>query len=102
MSKINMVANAHARTPTFSGYYIFSMFYQTLDETVSDLAITVNDGTLCSADAPADYQHSSCTAAVQLDEGGVVNVKALHGDTVLFLSDGGRAIGFSGSLYLAL
>ena len=85
-----------------NGYYVFNLFMQTWDDADSDLALTVNDSIVCTVDAAADFQHSSCSAAVQLTAGDTVNVKAAHGDAILFVGDVGRTVGLTGFLYLAL
>ena len=89
-------------TALASGYYVFTLFFQTRGDTDSDLAITVNDEVLCAGDGANDYKFASCSAVVQLEVGDVVNVKAAAGDAVLHTGDAGRAAGFSGFLYLAL
>ena len=85
-----------------SGYYVFSLFFQTFDDTDSDLVITVNDSVLCAGDAAGGFIQASCTAVVELEAGDVVNVKASDGDVNLFTGDSGKSLGFSGFLYLAL
>ena len=89
-------------TALASGYYVFTLFFQTRGDTDSDLVITVNDEVLCAGDGANDYKSGSCSAVVQLEVGDVVNVKAAAGDAVLHTGDAGRALGFSGFLYLAL
>ena len=63
------------------------MFFQTHDDSYSDLVLLVNDRVLCGADAPINFQHSSCTAAVQLEAGDVVNVKAIAGNANLWTGE---------------
>ena len=89
-------------TALASGYYVFTLFFQTRGDTDSDLVLTVNDEVLCAGDAVSVYDQASCSAVVQLEAGDVVNVKAAAGDAVLHTGDAGRAVGFSGVLYLAL
>ena len=57
---------------------------------------------LCAGDGANDHKSGSCSAVVQLEVGDVVNVEAAAGDAVLHTGDAGRALGFSGFLYLAL
>ena len=89
-------------TALTSGYYVFTLFFQTFGDTDSDLILTVNDEVLCAGDAVTNYDHASCSAVVELEAGDVVNVKAADGDAVLFTGDAGRSVGFSGFLYPAL
>ena len=89
-------------TALASGYYVFTLFFQTRGDTDSDLVLTVNDEVLCAGDAVSVYDQASCSAVVQLEAGDVVNVKGAVGDAVLHTGDAGRAVGFSGVLYLAL
>ena len=49
----------------WSGYYVFTLFFQTRGDTDSDLVITVNDEVLCAGDGANDYKSGSCSAVVQ-------------------------------------
>ena len=89
-------------TALASGYYSFSLFFQTWGDADSDLIITLNDSILCAADAAGGFKYAYCSAIVELEAGDVVNVKATSSDVILYLGDSGRSIGFTGFLYLAL
>ena len=80
---------------------MFTLFFQTRSDNDSDLVIRFNDEVLCAGDGANDYKSGSCSAVVQLAVD-VVNVKAAAGEAVLHTGDAGRALGFSGFLYLAL
>ena len=89
-------------TTLVSGYYVFTLFYQSTNTIDSDLAILVNDQILCSGSGASNYQQGTCTAAVELQVGDVVNVKSLAGDSILYGGDAGKVNGFTGYLYLPL
>ncbi len=85
-------------TAFVSGYYSFTLFHQNSGDTDSNLAIMVNDISVCFSPA-AYFDQGSCTVNVELQPGDVVNVKATSSSTI---SSNGKGTGFSGSLYLAL
>ena len=89
-------------TALASGYYSFSLFFQTWGDADSDLIIMLNDSILYAADAAGGFKYAYCSAMVELEVGNVVNVKATSSDAILYLGDSGRSIGFTGFLYLAL
>ena len=50
----------------------------------------VNDEAVCCGSGATSYHQETCTAAVELDVGDVVNVKALAHDAVLFGGSAGK------------
>ena len=78
------------------------MFFQTVDNNDSDLAIMMNDIALCNGNAVREYDQGSCSTIVELQVGDVVNVKVVFGDAVLNGSESGKINGFAGFLYTAL
>ena len=85
-----------------SGYFFFTLFFQTYGNTDSDLAIFINDNILCSADGARNYDSAGCTAVAQLNQGDVAKVKVGGGNAHIFRGDMLRSTGFTGFLYHAL
>ena len=101
------IANAYNNgnglfTAPKSGYYFFTLFFQTFGTVDSDLAIFINDQILCAADGARDYDSAGCTAVAQLSQGDVAKVKVGHGSAHIFVGDMSRSTGFTGFLYHAL
>ena len=87
----NGYSTASGSFTTFTaGYYVFTLFFQTNLSVDSDLAIMVNDEAVCSGSGATSWQQGTCTAAVELNVGDVVNVKALTHDAVLFGGSAGK------------
>ena len=84
------------------GYYVFTIFFETDNEADSDPAIMVNDVPVCTGDAARVYDQGTCSAIVELNVGDVVNVKAIHGDVLLFGGESAKVNGFAGYIYRAL
>lgn len=96
---------AHGSFTAFtSGFYVFTLFYQTYGSTRSNFAVMVNDVAVCAGDTDYSGDQGGCTAVVQLGPGDVVNVKSLanRGSSSATLGQYGNCHGFTGYLYKAL